>query len=73
MVISASAPVIKRCSFYAQKIFGSNNEDVANRLPMMIPIMPSIPCLKLRFAFGWHRTLIPWVVKNNIKKDLIKK
>ncbi|ORX50358.1 hypothetical protein BCR36DRAFT_397561 [Piromyces finnis] len=62
VIISTSAPVIKRCSFYTQKIFGSNNEDVVNRLPMMLPIIPSVPTLKLRFAFGWHRTIVPWVV-----------
>ncbi|ORX71736.1 hypothetical protein BCR32DRAFT_285803 [Anaeromyces robustus] len=71
VVVSVSAPVLKRCSFYVQKIFGSNNENVVNRLPMIIPIMPSMPCLKLRFAFGWHRTLIPWVNKDYIRNHLV--
>ncbi|KAG4107380.1 hypothetical protein H8356DRAFT_920854 [Neocallimastix lanati (nom. inval.)] len=71
VVVSTSAPVINRCSFYVQKIFGSNNENVVNRLPMILPIIPSIPSLKLRFAFGWHRTLTPWVDKDHIRNNLL--
>jgi len=70
VIVSASAPVIKRCSYYTQKIFGSNNENVVNRLPMIIPLLPSMPSLKLRFAFGWHRTIVPWVDNDYILNNM---
>jgi len=71
VVVSTSAPVINRCSHYVQKIFGSNKENVVNRLPIILPIIPSVPSLKLRYAFGWHRTLTPWVDKDHIRNNLL--